>query len=467
MVSLLASLLLSGSYAANLPISASACEFGEVYQGQPAECLVEFVNLSDKPVKLSALTAKRPNDRLDVDTLVLAPKSTGHVRLHVDTSLDIGTAHHPLSLRVPGSDNPLSVNSRGFVMSVFDHGELKVDLGTVSLANGDRKPESLTVSSDEDPGAKLVRVLQAPPYLDVTLSQDGRTINVGLRDSAPWGPIDTQVVLGVDSAKQKQVAVKVVGDARGKVAPSSNPFALDLIRRGSGRHEYIIPLTDVSGEALKVGRLTLEGIEGRVRNQPCVPERKDCRWLKLEISDKQPTGRIDGKLLVQLPGYGQALPIYLWGLMVNADTKIRDGDEELRKSAEKAAAQAESAGASPVFSAAPKPGNLVDELKRATKSSSQAQIPGTGPLLRWQVANEAPLYGYVVYRAGSADGPWKRVNGETIRVVTEDNAGGSYSWRDQSAVPGEHYWYYIGTIDFRGKRERLTTPSEVVVKAAQ
>lgn len=465
MISLLAPLL-SGSLLAVPSVDAAACEFGEVHQGQPVKCLVEFVNRGDSDVRVASIAPMYPSDKVDVDRLLIPARGTARITVHIDTTVDVGLVHHLVRYRLPGDKVDRHVDSKGFVANVYDIAQTKFAAGVVALTDTARKPGVLTLSSDEDPTVRLTSVIKASPYLDVRINEDGRGVSFGVRDSAPWGMLDEYVVLGVDNARQKQVAISVKGDIRGQVVPGSNPLNMDLIRRGSGKHEFIVPLEDTSGKKLKVGSIKFDRIEGRARSEECVPARKECRWLRIEVSDKQPNGKIDGAVRVELPDYGRTLPILAWGLMINADTVVRDFDEAKKPSATPAPDQG---GASAVSPVAAKSGNLVEQLKRATKSASTiaGDPPGSGPVLRWQVANEGTLYGYHIYRAATADGPWKRVNGETIRVVTEDNAGGSYSWRDQSAVPGEHYWYYIGTIDFRGKRERLTTPSEVVVKAAQ
>ena len=88
--------------------------------------------------------------------------------------------------------------------------------------------------------------------------------------------------------------------------------------------------------------------------------------------------------------------------------------------------------------------------------------PGTGPVLRWSVANEQTLYGYLIYRAEHENGPWQRVNERIIPVLGHDDAPSDYAWRDTSAVKGKTYWYFIKTLANNGSKQKLTEAHKVV-----
>lgn len=449
---------------AGLPnVSATTCEFGEVYQGEPAKCLIEFVNRGDSEVRIHSIEPIVPGDKVDVSELRVPPQATAHVTLVADTSIDAGTSNHPIRLRIPGVETEGAVNSRGYVFNVFDPMPATIDMDIVDLGDAKRRAGTLTVSSPEDPSARLGKVISAPSFLDVNVDSASNTISVKVRDDAPWGPFEQPVVVGVDSTRQKRYGIKVKGNVRGNVVPSSNPLALDLVRRGSGKHDFIITLSDTSKKALKLGKITLDKLEGSVKDEPCVPASDDCRWLRLNISDKQPAGKIDGAVRVELPDYGRTLPIWVWGLMVNATTVIHDANEPAA-AAEADAGNKDAAAAAPLASATVKGGNLIDQIKQATAPTKPSEVPGKGPLLRWQVENEMGIYGYAIYRADSAQGPWRRVNDSVVRAESVPESVSSYAWRDTTAETGRKYWYYIGTLGLNGERKRFTSPSEVTAK---
>lgn len=463
MITMVAGALIS-TFAGLPNITAMPCEFGEVYQGETAKCLIEFVNRGDSEVRIHSIAPLMPGDKVDVESLVVAPKATAHVTLLANTSTDAGMSNHPIRIRVPGVDYDGAVNSRGYVFNVFDPTPVTIDMDIVDLGDATRNTKTLTVSSPEDPAARLGKVISAPSYLDVSVDSASNTISVKVRDDAPWGLFDEPVVVAVDSAKQKSYGIKVKGNVRGNVVPSSNPVSLDLVRRGSGEHDFIITLSDKSKKPLKLGKLTLDKLEGSVKAEPCVPASDSCRWLRLSISDKQPTGKIDGAVRVELPDYGRTLPVWVWGLMVNANTVIHDATGAPAAAPAEGAEESAAAAKAPLASAAVKGGNIIDQIKQATAPEKPVEVPGKGPLLRWQVENEIGIYGYAIYRADAEDGPWRRVNDTIVRAEGVPDSVSSYAWRDTSAASGKKYWYYIGTLGRNGERKRFTSPSPVTAK---
>lgn len=444
----------------NARIETPRCEFVEVYQGQPTSCLVEFVNAGDTPVRLVDLTAEFRGDSVAVKSLLVPARGTAHAELKIDTSNDTGTSHHALRYRVEGQERDYYSDSVGFVATVFDVSRLLIDLGPVSLIEKNRKGGSLRLHSDEDPDARVEKVISAPDYLKISIDKDGLGLSVAVADSAPWGLLDVNVILGLRSARQQRLSVKIKGDVRGQVVPAVNPLELDIVRRGSGPRDYLIPLKQLDGKPLRVGAVRLSGIEGNAAVADCTPAAADCRLIKLAVSDQQPLGYLKGELRIELPDYSRSLPIQVWGVMVGEKTVIKDVAEEMKKQAEAPAVATADGGSSPALGS----GSLVQQIKQATTHARPEDPPGNGPVLRWQVANEGLLYGYHIYRADSADGPWRRINAETIPVQSVENAAGQYAWRDQTGEVGKTYWYYVGTVDHRGERKRLTSPTRATVK---
>ncbi|MCR6701350.1 MAG: hypothetical protein NVV68_09455 [Dokdonella sp.] len=110
--------------------------------------------------------------------------------------------------------------------------------------------------------------------------------------------------------------------------------------------------------------------------------------------------------------------------------------------------------------------NDIREVLKAKVREIQGPPPaGRGPLLKWSVANEEAVYGYVILRGDSESGPFERVSKDTIPAGTfEEGYANAYQWRDTSAVVGQTYWYSIGLINKDGTKDSLTGPQRVVAK---
>ena len=108
-------------------------------------------------------------------------------------------------------------------------------------------------------------------------------------------------------------------------------------------------------------------------------------------------------------------------------------------------------------------GLLRDAASQASARSALKPPPGNGPLLKWQVANEQQVYGYLVNRAGRESGPFVRVNPDVIKAASS-GSGWTYQWRDETALAGRTYWYYISIINKAGKIEQLSSPQKIVAK---
>ena len=130
--------------------------------------------------------------------------------------------------------------------------------------------------------------------------------------------------------------------------------------------------------------------------------------------------------------------------------------EKVREANGQAVSKVESPKAAPV------------DIKQAISEKVRepdAPPPGKGPLLRWSVVNEGSVYGYVIYRSETQDGPAQRVSTEYIRAPDgPQGVATAYQWRDTTTVSGKTYWYGIGFVKRNGKKESLGAPQKVVAK---
>ena len=160
---------------------------------------------------------------------------------------------------------------------------------------------------------------------------------------------------------------------------------------------------------------------------------------------------------LNLPASKATLGVNVWGLLLKAETKVISLDDEINKRAD-IPQGATSAAVVP---------RISDVLKRqpeTSKTSEQAEPDGTGPLLRWTVANEQELYGYAIYRSERADGRFKRVSAHLIRANSDQEGPGKYRWRDRSADAGKSYWYQIMMVYLDGRMKALSEPREFQAK---
>ncbi len=457
-MSLLAALLLAnsvGAYAitAISDISVENCDFGEIYAFSSTTCDIPLGNDSDDPVHVTDFTPLQPGDSSESTALTLAPHSKAYLKVRVDAGNANGPSSHRFRFQVvdAAGKHDAMMLARGFVLSALDEPSPAIDFGTVNI-DSETPEKSITLGSHETASFRILKVIDKPAWVDVALSPDGSNLKVRMLASAPLGAQGQFIKLAIDSPRQAQAWVSVTADVRGDVVPGVNPLDTGLIRVGD-RNEFRIPLVSRSGKDFKLGKIILQDVKGETRVVPCAPASKGCRWLQLTISKEQPLGGIKGSLTVEFPEQRKTLRIFVKGLMVRDDFKPKTLDAE-------ALAKAASSPASPA--ATP---DLGAAIKNSIEAPAElAPLPGTGPRLKWTVANGLTLYGFQIFRSTSPDGPFLLQNVPVLRAMADDNSPKAFQWRDNSAESGKTYWYYIGTVDNHGVKARLTSPQKVVAK---
>jgi len=76
--------------------------------------------------------------------------------------------------------------------------------------------------------------------------------------------------------------------------------------------------------------------------------------------------------------------------------------------------------------------------------------------LKWTTASEVDNFGFDVYRADAADGPFVRLTRRPIPGAGTCDAQRDYRFEDKSIDPTRDYWYYVESISLTGARERFT-----------
>jgi hypothetical protein len=433
------------------------CDVGEHYQFEKVSCAIELKNTGDKPVRVTNAHAKLRWDSIDSEPIVVAPHSTNYINARVDLLNSIGFTQRNFGFTTdesPGARRGAAV--RAFVATSLDQDRPTLDFGTVLLGDKELPKRTMTLSSREVADFKIVDIVEKPDYVDVELGPDHKSVSARLRSNAPWGLLDDFIKLKIDTPRQPVVWIALKGDVHGRVVPDSNPFALGVIRAGQ-TNEYLIRLTSTSGEDFRVGKMDLENVKGSAESAPCTPAAKGCRLVKLRIDDSNPLGKVEGTLRVTLPDFDHDLPIRVWGMLLSQKTEVHQLDELLANSVAEG-------GQSKSPAAASKPVDLAAALKNGVRKN-EPPPPGNGPLLKWSAAHQESVYGYAIYRADNAAGPFVRVNKDTILASLEgDDKSGAYQWRDTTAEAGKAYWYSIGLINRDGSKQDLTGAQKVVAK---
>lgn len=453
---LFSSLLLAASAPAASALSVETCQLGQVSPFAEARCTVVVSNASDHAVTLTGVKSLS-----DGVLSIHAPPSKvpAHGRSVLEVRLNVGNAIGGFSyLLAASTDDPdhpqLNVPAHGFALSPIDQRRPKVDLGVVRKGGKPVRRE-YHFSSETDPDFRIGKVLEAPAWLQVKPLDGKQALEFSIRPDAPLGLVNGYAKFALDTPTQTQLWVWVDADVQGDVVPDTNPFNMGLMRRGND-NEFLIRLTSRSGKPFSIGKLSLSDVQGKLGQEACTPASPDCRLIHLKLSDKQPLGTVKGRLWVELTDSHQRLPINLWGMFLDKDTRIGE-----------IGGKPEGAGKS---SAVPESVAPVD-LSKALAGISQPRTkiddtppPGKGPLLRWSVENEKSVYGFQVFRADSADGRFRLLTAQPIPTLQETNELVSYQWRDTSAQSGKTYWYYIRAVNMDGSKTRLVSPQKVVAK---
>jgi hypothetical protein len=77
-------------------------------------------------------------------------------------------------------------------------------------------------------------------------------------------------------------------------------------------------------------------------------------------------------------------------------------------------------------------------------------------VLRWRATGERQVYGYLVYRSTSREGPYRRVSAEIVHVPDDAAAEHAYEFIDRSVGECRTYHYYIDQVYRSGQRDRFS-----------
>jgi hypothetical protein len=433
------------------------CDFGEIHQSRRVPCEFVFSNDTDEAYTVTTNgKGAYPFDSISPSTITVVPHGSAKLAAVLDTTIDGGNTKHPFTVVIHngGTKTQHDLIASGFVESLLDEPRPTIDFGVVDLKAAERTTMKFELVGNEVQGVSLVAVEAKPDYMDVTIAKDGRSAALSFNANAPWKYFNDIVRLKTNSKTQSDITLTVQADLHGDVVPDSNPFALGLVRAGN-LNEFTIRITDRFRKPLHLGTLSVADMRGHVTEAPCTPNAEDCRLLKLMIADDQPFGQFRGSVLAELPDFKKQLAISVWGLHIKHDTIVKDLNEESSKADESKVTNTSGMALDKALKAATSP--------QPVAAAAPPPPPGHGPLVRWSVANENLVHGYLIYRGDSENGPFKRMTNPPIAADRVDG-GSSYQWRDNDAVVGQTYWYYIVTLFNDGRKQRLSGAAKVVAK---
>jgi hypothetical protein len=96
-------------------------------------------------------------------------------------------------------------------------------------------------------------------------------------------------------------------------------------------------------------------------------------------------------------------------------------------------------------------------LLLALLSAGTPTIAADELVVRWAAGNELGVYGYIIYRADSAQGPFVRLNRAVVRLQDGEPDGEvrRYRYADRTVEDGMEYFYVIDVIGINARRKRL------------
>lgn len=335
----------------------------------------------------------------------------------------------------------------GFVFSLTSPEHALLDFGRATAGKGARR--EVTLSAREKTALALTAVSDTPDWLEASVS--GATVVARIRDDATLGLKAGTIRVATNFAQQPYVEVAAKAIVEGNLVPSS--YALGFRPTEVGN-------TVTAGLELNYsGKSALEALDvdvpkdWSIQRSKCLSGKQagsDCIRITLSRTIAK-TGEDVGTLRARMPGEQELLiPIGVMGLAASqAVRELSIGDEQ--------------SDAAPDLSkvlrdrvAAAKP----DESNAPVNREKVSRAKGSGPVrLQWTSRNEAPVYGYMIYRAEDRAGPFYRVSTLPVPAkvgVSSANATAEHEFIDTDVAAGSTYYYYIDTLLKNGNQSRLS-----------
>lgn len=461
LVALLALCAAGGSWAEPaLRITPQHARFADSYQFGTVRQSYEVTNTGATPVTIKRIEPRSRAGKAVESPAQLAPGASGKVVIELPLDAALGEAAFRFALFSDEKDvERYRFTLSGFVQNAFEPETPALDLGTI--ARGNAVSRELSLETREAATWSFGEVTEKPEHTGVTV--DGHSIRVGLLPTAPPGWVRGRIVVSTSLPQQPQVAVAVTGFVMGELLLDAKAVNLGSPEVGQeARQSFRVQGRD----ALRLkGRISARAeTPWTARVHECTPAKDDC--VMVDISGKPAAaGPIGGTVLVELAGgKDPALPVHFYGVALHpgqplkqVDAAAAQSDEAEPPSLQSVLAAASRGNTAPAAANTPPPAAAPAQVRRSASGSGPAR-------LQWSAANDRRLYGYIVYRAEDRAGPYRRISPQPITVVRDQENVHKYAFDDSDVRAGTTYYYYVDSIDLRGKRERFMPVVEKTVR---
>ena len=93
----------------------------------------------------------------------------------------------------------------------------------------------------------------------------------------------------------------------------------------------------------------------------------------------------------------------------------------------------------------------------STQAGEKAAISNK---VKWATASEVDNFGFDVFRSENEEGPFEKINKDTIAGAGTVDTPSRYQFTDDGIEAGKRYWYYVESISMSGRREKFTPTSQ-------
>jgi len=266
--------LVAVSSFAQVPLEAQ--DVGEIYQTNTGHSTILFTNAGEKPVKILSITPGYDKDGVGDFKLpaTVAPKTSVNIPVTVFSGMDAGDHRHLFNIDTDIAKRPrVQILVHLFGLSVLDDPQPKADLGTVNT-NAAPPEKSVKLSSREVPDFRIERVVETPDFATAKILPDGHTVSIAGNPAAGWGRHEGFVKVALDSTVQPQAWIAVTADVHGDVIPSQNPIEMGVFR--TTKLPFVVQLKSRDGKPVKLGKISIEGIEATISKEACVGGAAGC-----------------------------------------------------------------------------------------------------------------------------------------------------------------------------------------------
>ena len=410
---------------------------GEAYAGSEIAHSFAVRNDGSQPVRVVGVSPNTAPTRIDPLPGPIPPGGRAQVTVHQGTLGRIGFVNYRFLLK---TDDGLP--DRRLALSAFLHSAYEPDQPILQGSVAPEQTIELPLASREVERLEVLGVEDAPAFLRVDAKGRGADGAVVLRatptSEAPLGLHTGTLVLRTNVPQQPSVTVPFRLTIFGDIAPDDVPVDLGTIREGQP-FEKGTTLRSRSGQTFEVA--SVEGAPDgvTVESRTCPEPAASCRALVFKGLGPARHGALTGAVRVQL-ARGRDLWVPYTGLVVRADAAsheaARTGDPPRL-------------GQGPTAIPYPKP------------TPPPVPPPVTGrpgerlARLTWNAGQEEQTYGYLIYRADTPEGPFRRVNARIV-PVSDAPPPHKYTYEDRDVEPGRSYYYYLESISKGGLKSRIS-----------